>query len=204
MRIIWLQVYRKRGHDEKAVKLLTEEELGEFSFFRRPTMREFLTLGARTVVERTALGSRTSVRMQDDMPFVCHCRVRADSLAACVITDTEYHEMAAHNLLNLILKDFDTAVGPRRWQNTQQDGAVTVPEIAEKMRQYQDPEEADKLLRIQRNIDEVMEIMHRNMEEILRRGETLDSLASKADDISAASYGFYRTAKRNNQCCKAY
>ena len=46
--------------------------------------------------------------------------------------------------------------------------------------------------------------MHQNIEELLARGETLESLMEKSDDLSSSSVKFYTTAKRNNQCCKAY
>jgi hypothetical protein len=37
-----------------------------------------------------------------------------------------------------------------------------------------------------------------------QRGETLDDLMDRSEDLSSTSVSFYRTAKRNNQCCKAY
>lgn len=46
--------------------------------------------------------------------------------------------------------------------------------------------------------------MSKNIEEVLKRGETLDSLMEKSTDLSATSLQFYKKAKKTNQCCKAY
>lgn len=65
---------------------------------------------------------------------------------------------------------------------------------------YQNPAEADKLIKIQKGLDEVKDIMHRNIEEVLNRGETLDALMDKSEDLSATSLTFYKQSKKQNQC----
>ncbi|RYR68094.1 hypothetical protein Ahy_A03g014561 isoform D [Arachis hypogaea] len=50
-----------------------------------------------------------------------------------------------------------------------------------------DPAEADKLLKIQRELDETKIILHKTIDSVLARGERLDSLVEKSSDLSAAS-----------------
>ncbi|KAF2317077.1 hypothetical protein GH714_011574 [Hevea brasiliensis] len=50
-----------------------------------------------------------------------------------------------------------------------------------------DPAEADKLLKIQRELDETKIILHKTIDSVLARGEKLDSLVEKSSDLSAAS-----------------
>ncbi|EAY76604.1 hypothetical protein OsI_04553 [Oryza sativa Indica Group] len=50
-----------------------------------------------------------------------------------------------------------------------------------------DPAEADKLMKIQRDLDETKIILHKTIESVLQRGERLDSLVEKSSDLSAAS-----------------
>ncbi|KAL9324045.1 hypothetical protein ACSQ67_008902 [Phaseolus vulgaris] len=52
---------------------------------------------------------------------------------------------------------------------------------------HQDPAEADKLLKIQRELDETKIILHKTIDSVLARGEKLDSLVEKSSDLSAAS-----------------
>ncbi|GJV16335.1 glutathione S-transferase T3-like protein [Tanacetum coccineum] len=63
---------------------------------------------------------------------------------------------------------------------------------------FQDPAEADKLLKIQRELDETKIILHKTIDSVLERGEKLDSLVEKSSDLSAASQfnAAYKRAKR--------
>lgn len=93
------------------------------------------------------------------------------------------------------------------------------------LKEYQNPTEADKLMRISKDLDEVSksearffcnfaiacsqiecrlqtrEIMILNIQQLLKRGEHLDDLMTKTDDLSKASEQFFRQAKSNNSCC---
>ncbi|CAI7834703.1 unnamed protein product [Closterium sp. NIES-53] len=65
-----------------------------------------------------------------------------------------------------------------------------------------DPVEADKLMKIQKELDETKFILHKTIDSVLERGEKLDTLVEKSNDLSMASQLFYQQAKKNNQCCK--
>lgn len=66
----------------------------------------------------------------------------------------------------------------------------------------QDPQQADKLTKIQRDLDETKVVLHETIESMLQRGEKLENLVDKSSDLSMASQIFYKQAKKNNQCCK--
>ena len=55
-----------------------------------------------------------------------------------------------------------------------------------------------------KSLNDRVEVMHRNIEELMKRGETLESLMARSEDLSGVSYDFYKRAKKNNQCCKLY
>jgi synaptobrevin family protein YKT6 len=69
-------------------------------------------------------------------------------------------------------------------------------------RALQDPAAADKLTKIQRDLDETKVILHQTIDSVLRRGEKLDTLVDKSADLSMASQMFYKQAKKTNACCK--
>ena len=56
-------------------------------------------------------------------------------------------------------------------------------------------------MKIQKDLDEVTDIMHRNIEEVIHRGETLDTLMVRSEDLSRGSIEFNRRAKKMNSCC---
>jgi len=66
---------------------------------------------------------------------------------------------------------------------------------------YQNPKEADAMTRIQTDIDETKIILHNAITGILQRGEKLDTLVAKSEDLSTQSKVFYKTARKTNQCC---
>ena len=66
---------------------------------------------------------------------------------------------------------------------------------------YQDPAAADKLMRIQRDLDETKVILHKTIESVLERGQRLDDLVAKGEDLSMASQMFYKQARKTNSCC---
>jgi synaptobrevin family protein YKT6 len=69
-------------------------------------------------------------------------------------------------------------------------------------RALQDPAAADKLTKIQRDLDETKIILHQTIDSVLRRGEKLDTLVDKSADLSMASQMFYKQARKTNACCK--
>ena len=44
------------------------------------------------------------------------------------------------------------------------------------LRDWQNPTEADKLLKIEKELQEVQNIVHQNLQDLLQRGETMDVL----------------------------
>lgn len=65
----------------------------------------------------------------------------------------------------------------------------------------QDPVQADKLTKIQQDLDETKIILHKTIESVLDRGEKLDQLVDKSNDLSLASQMFYKQARKTNSCC---
>ena len=49
--------------------------------------------------------------------------------------------------------------------------------------------------------DETKIVLHQTIDSVLRRGEKLDNLVDKSNDLSLASQMFYKQAKRSNSCC---
>lgn len=68
------------------------------------------------------------------------------------------------------------------------------PELKEYLEKYQDPQQADSILKIQKELDETKITLHKTIESVLQRGEKIDDLVAKSDGLSAQSKMFYRMA----------
>ena len=66
----------------------------------------------------------------------------------------------------------------------------------------QDPAQADKLTKIQRDLDDTKVVLHQTIESMLNRGEKLENLVDKSSDLSMASQMFYKQARKTNSCCR--
>jgi synaptobrevin family protein YKT6 len=60
----------------------------------------------------------------------------------------------------------------------------------------------DNILKLQSELNEVTDVMRKNLSDILKREENLDILMAKSKDLSTVSVEFYKKARDNNKCCK--
>jgi synaptobrevin family protein YKT6 len=125
--------------------------------------------------------------------------MRTDGLCGCVTCDSEYPPRVAFTILTKLLEDF--AQFKPDWTTETRNEAVTWPQLERDVVRYQDPANADQLMRIQRNLDETKEVLHQTIDSVLARGEKLEDLVERSGELSAQSKLFYREAKRANSCC---
>jgi len=114
--------------------------------------------------------------------------------------DNHYPVRSAFSVINKVLDEYQKNFGDS-WRTIQLDANQSWPYLNDALTKFQDPAEADKLLKIQRDLDETKIILHKTIDSVLARGERLDSLVEKSSDLSMASQLFYKQAKKTNQCC---
>ena len=160
------------------------------------SVREMLTFISRTIVKRTQPGQRQSVE-QDK--YLVHVANRG-GLVAIAVMDKEYPSRSAFCVLGKMCDDYVAKHGDG-WRTVTADDARGDADLAQAIVRYQDPMEADKILKIQRELDETKVVLHKTIDSVLARGEKLDNLVDKSTDLSLASQMFYKQAKKQNQCC---
>ncbi|KAH7035584.1 putative snare protein [Microdochium trichocladiopsis] len=183
-----------------AVELVAEKELSAYSRFTRANYGEFMTLFAKTVAERTRPGQRQDVEEQD---YTFHAYGRSEGVCGIIISDHAYPALVAHQLLSKVVDEFLAAHPKNTWSSATADnsGAVVMPELKDYLTKYQDPHQADSIMKIQRELDETKIVLHKTIESVLQRGEKIDDLVAKSDGLSNQSKMFYQQAKKQNSCC---
>ena len=159
-----------------------------------------------TWLSRIPPGNKSTCLLEQNIGN-CHCWTTGDGISATAITDLEYPEKAAYMLLNNLILDFREyfAADPSVYENAVSDlkGKLPYPNIEEFLKKWQDPHEADQLMKVEKELFEVKEIMHQNLNDLLKRGENLDTLMERSKDLNAVSVDFYKKAKKQNkQCCQ--
>lgn len=174
-------------------------DLQSFSFFQRGAVQEFMGFASKTIVERTQPATRQSVK-QD--AYMCHVYVRADNLGGVLIADHEYPQRVAHTLITKVLDEFAARIPAEQYQSaTATEAHFDFPTLPQYLARYQDPKEADAMTKMQNDLDETKIILKNTIEAVLERGEKLDDMVIKSENLSYQSKAFYKTAKKTNSCC---
>ncbi len=174
-------------------------DLSSYGFFQRQGVKEMLTFFSKTFTKRTEPGQRQSISHES---YVIHCYVRSDGLAGSVTTDAEYPPRVAFVLLTQLLDEFLSSTGSDSWKSMEPSTeSSNFTQLEEYLVKYQDPASADKVTKIQNDLEETTQILHKTIDSVLERGVKLDSLVEKSDDLSRQSKMFYKQAKKTNSCC---
>jgi hypothetical protein len=115
------------------------------------------------------------------------------STKAVIVTDEEYPVRPAFSLLTKILDDFTAKVPQSSYSNP---SSISFPDINTYIQKYQDPRQADTIMRVQQELDETKIVLHKTIESVLQRGEKLDNLVERSTALSMQSKMFYKTAKK--------
>jgi synaptobrevin homolog YKT6 len=90
----------------------------------------------------------------------------------------------AFSLLTKLLDDFTAKVSQDTYSNP---SAISFPEITAYLQKYQDPRQADAIMKVQQELDETKIVLHKTIESVLARGEKLNDLVDRSNALSAQS-----------------
>lgn len=183
-----------------------------------------MTLPWQTVAERTPPTQRQSVQENSYVAHV-HSRPASDGISGVLVSDTEYPVRVAFSLLNKLLDEFVLKVPKQTYQQrvnqlTTGSGeqppkgegilpAGTFSQVADYVNRYQDPRQADSIMKVQQELDETKIVLvshdeeqrfpayyahlrpsptqHKTIESVLARGEHLDSLVERSNTLQQSS-----------------
>ncbi|CAF1301994.1 unnamed protein product [Rotaria sordida] len=199
-----LAIFILYKENDKSAKILQDEfNLESFGYFQRHHIRQILVFSARTVTERTALGVRQSVTFDEHLNGMVHVFVRPDGLASVTISDNEYPQRVAYNLLSKVMNDFSNLYPPASWSQMEKK-TDRLASLSELLKKYQNPQEADLLMSLEKDIDDTKVVLINTIEKLLERGENIDKLLQQSKDLSDVTKGFAETAKKTNKCCNLF
>jgi synaptobrevin family protein YKT6 len=200
-----LSFYVLKWTDTTSYILNATHELDFISFFKRPFVKENLNFGARTATTRMKPGERSFIEDKQEKDFRSYVEIQKNGLAVVIVFDQEYPEKVVLLISREIVNEFNKVYTEKQLEAVTSDVNWPVPALETMIKKYQDPKEADKLLKLQSELQEVNKIMTKNLDDILKRGETLETLMSKSKDVSGLSYNFYKKSREaNKKCCSLY
>ncbi|CAE7237644.1 YKT6 [Symbiodinium sp. KB8] len=195
---------------EVVVFLLGKRQTPRFDSHRRGGTMKGVGWGVRlsgSYGQAELKGQRQSIDFDQNLGKCyswSHPEANGPTLTATVLVDGEYPMRVAFALAAEAIRILRETVPKDTVEGAKADMAINSPEIQALFAKFQNPAEADKLTKIEKDLEEVKGVVMQSMDDLLKRGESLDQLMQKSKDLSSTSVQFYRTAKKNNQCCKMY
>ena len=203
MRILSMHILLKRG--DKSIFLKNSYQLDFIGILKRGIAKQHINFGARTCVNKLARGDTVRLDLPELENATIFAHINEQDLGTVIICDGEYPEQAAVKILLEMQKKFTDVYSIDLLKSYQADQEMKFPEMDAMINKYQDPKEADKLMKIEGELAEVQGMLHKTMQDLLDRGEKLDDLMKQSEDISGMAYNFYAGAKKSNQkCCSLY
>ncbi|KAF5833666.1 R-SNARE protein, VAMP71-family [Dunaliella salina] len=127
-----------------------------------------------------------------------HCLVR-DGLTFLVMAEESFGRRIPFALLEDVKNRFLASYGAAREAVAYEYQTEFAPVLAERMQFYGTNPQADTLNRVKGDLVEVKHIMIENIEKVLERGEKLDLLVDKTDNLQETAFTFRREARRLRQ-----
>ena len=126
----------------------------------------------RTVAEATRPGTRQS---KPEDQFTIHIYARSEGCAGIIVADQNYDKLVAHQLLSKILDEFTSKFPKSSWSNkaglqAYQNGQ-TEGHLGWYIKEFQDPNNGDSIMKIQRELNETKETLQKAIQSTLERGE---------------------------------
>ncbi|KAJ4305313.1 palmitoyltransferase [Kalmusia sp. IMI 367209] len=199
MKVLYMGVWRTTDKTNP-IELSNQRELSSFNRFTRGSITEFLNFFVELAAKKTPAGARLAIKEDKLEDYLIHTYDNARGLCGIVVTNKEYPEFVITGVLKKLCDEFSTKHSQSAVASASAN-SLPYPELKDYITQYQNPQEADKILKIQHELDATKQVLHQTMESMLERGEKMDQLVAKSNDLSSSSKMFYTQAKKQNSCC---
>ena len=153
--------------------------LSYFGFFERTTIKEFIIFFTNLTSNRITSNTKNTIKHSI---YVIYCYKNSNN-TCCIVCDEEYPEQPVFYIINEILQK-----------------QISTPELEKLIIKYADPQETNKIYKIQGELSNIKYVLNQTIDSLLERGEKLEDIVEKSNNLSKLSKEFYKKTKENN-CC---
>jgi len=205
-------VPNEKGENQPMAQLLAScTDLSSFSFYQRRSAGEIILFGNRQCAAYARPQDRSIITIQNGAK--CHVVLPPHGtsqdarMTVCVTTDAEYPQRVAFSLASKVWEAFQinalSGLPPlaRQVPKLPSDIDAQLPVLKDLVTKYQDPVKADPITSMQKDLDDTKQILTEAMDELIKRGGSLEELMDKSEELSYQSKAFMKTSKDMNSCC---
>ncbi len=106
------------------------------------------------------------------------------------VTDEEYPMLSTRTFISKVYEIYINNIGKNN-----------IPEIEKLLITAQDPKNIDKISLIRSELDDTKLILKKNIDDLLERGDSLEELLVKAEDLEFHAKIFANETDKMNKCC---
>ena len=175
--------------------------------------KQLMSLTAKKVAERTGPGVRSEL---EHGAYCCYTYGSSVGICAVMIANAVYPRLVAGQHLWEMIDEFTSQYPISHYQTIAQepknnDSLIPYPALQEHLKPntkeqpnektWQDPSKGVSISKMQKDLDEIQVIIYETIESVMERGEKLDQLVAKSQELSISSKMLYSQAKKQNSCC---
>ncbi|KAF2654473.1 snare protein-like protein ykt6 [Lophiostoma macrostomum CBS 122681] len=210
MKIVYIGIFQTLNPTAEGYRMARESHLkGTVNYFAQNNVIQLMTVACAAAAKSGKIQQGKKVKVEGDeqlADYTLYFRARSEGIVAGLITDKEYPERVAFALLDKTAGDFCDRYPRSAFANMPATGKddpdpFPLPELKTYITQYQDPASADTITKIQNELEETKAVLYKSIDAALERGEKMDNLVNKSEQVSATSKLFYTQAKKQNSCC---
>jgi len=180
------------------IMLYNYHNIENVSIFNRNSAKEIYIFIGREITKRACADESQCIHYNE---YICCYKITPKNLAIVVLTDEEYPKRVSFDFIEKALKIFVTKIPEKEWIYDMKDKPINIPEITNLLSEYQNPTNVDKISKIKNELNEVKEIIIKSLDQLLERGQKLDDVIEKSQDLSFKSKIFLKRSKDLNKCC---
>eukprot|EP01089_Gocevia_fonbrunei_P021045 TRINITY_DN8001_c0_g1_i2.p1 TRINITY_DN8001_c0_g1~~TRINITY_DN8001_c0_g1_i2.p1 ORF type:complete len:207 (+),score=43.14 TRINITY_DN8001_c0_g1_i2:117-737(+) len=187
------------------ILLNQSHDFSNVSWFYRSKAEEVARFIGRGVVSKVSVparggltsnegGQTTNVYYQTlNVPVPKDSSLTSNATLACtVLTDGDYPQRVAISLVGKILSSFINTIPFDHWATQSTDIEIPAKFVPIMLQQYQNPQEADDIEKIKKDLNETKDVIMESLDLLLKRGEKLEDLIERSNDLSATSKTFLK------------
>lgn len=187
--------------DKKVFIYSRDYDLSSFGFFQKNSVKEVFKFVCRESLVNLEKGSRHSVVHEN---YMIHILVSDyDNFGFYAFVSADYPRRIAFDCLKKLANAHRMEVGDS-WKKMQKDENIKFLTLNKCLKEYAEPKKVDNLLSAQTKVDEIKVIMHENIKLLLERGQKIETLVAKSNDLSSQTKMFMKQTEKTKSCCNIF
>ena len=173
-------------HDEYQT-IFDVYDLSDINYFYRLNAKEFIVFTIKNILNNIDFNIKTQIEAEK---YYFHILKIKNGYAITIVTDYDYPAKLCKLLLDDLINNFINST----------DINILQSYISTKLIEFQNINECNTIYKIQLDLENTKENLIKTIGLVIDRGEKLDELVKKSEDLSKISKEFYDKSKKLN-CC---